>query len=33
MDFTHTEDRRMISDSLRRYLADQYGIEHRNKAA
>ncbi|WP_300528224.1 acyl-CoA dehydrogenase family protein [Maricaulis sp.] len=33
MDFTHTEDRRMISDSLRRYLADQYGIEHRNQAA
>jgi alkylation response protein AidB-like acyl-CoA dehydrogenase len=33
MDFNHTEDRRMISDSLRRYLADQYDWEFRNKVA
>ncbi|ABI66816.1 acyl-CoA dehydrogenase domain protein [Maricaulis maris MCS10] len=33
MDFTPTEDRRMIGDSLRRYLAEQYPIEHRNKVA
>lgn len=33
MDFNHTEDRRMISDSLRRYLADQYDNEFRNKVA
>ena len=29
MDFNHTEDRRMLADSLRRYLSDQYSIEHR----
>lgn len=29
MDFNHTEDRRMLSDSLRRYLNDQYPIEAR----
>ena len=33
MDFTHNEDRRMLSDSLRRYLTDQYPIEARNEAA
>ncbi|WP_323761838.1 acyl-CoA dehydrogenase [Maricaulis sp.] len=33
MDFTPTEDRRMIGESLRRYLAEQYPIEHRNKVA
>ena len=33
MDFNHTEDRRMISDSLRRYLAEQYDNEYRNKLA
>ncbi|MBO6796467.1 acyl-CoA dehydrogenase [Maricaulis sp.] len=33
MDFNHTEDRRMISDSLRRYLAEQYDNEFRNKIA
>lgn len=33
MDFNHTEDRRMISDSLRRYLAEQYDNEYRNKIA
>lgn len=33
MDFDLTEDRRMLSDTVSRYLADQYGIEHRNKVA
>ena len=33
MDFNHTEDRRMISDSLRRYLSEQYDNEFRNKIA
>ena len=33
MDFSHTEDRRMLADSLRRYLTDQYTIEERNAVA
>ncbi len=33
MDFTLTEDRRMLQDSLSRYLAEQYPVEHRNKVA
>lgn len=33
MDFNLTEDRRMLSDSLNRYLADKYPVEHRNKVA
>lgn len=33
MDFTLTEDRRMLSDSLNRFLADKYAFEHRNKVA
>jgi len=33
MDFTLTDDRRMLKDSLDRYLADKYTIEHRNKVA
>lgn len=33
MDFTPTDDRRMIADSLRRFLSDTYPIEHRNKVA
>lgn len=33
MDFKHTEDRRMLGDSLRRYLTDKYDIEQRNKSA
>ncbi|MEM7097219.1 MAG: acyl-CoA dehydrogenase [Pseudomonadota bacterium] len=33
MDFTHTEDRRMLADSLRRYFAEQYTIEERNAVA
>lgn len=33
MDFDLTEDRRMLADTLNRYLADQYTVEHRNKVA
>lgn len=33
MDFNLTEDRRMLSDTLIRYLAEQYQIEHRNSVA
>ena len=33
MDFNLTEDRRMLSDSLTRYLGDKYPVEHRNKIA
>ncbi|MHA6288774.1 acyl-CoA dehydrogenase family protein [Maricaulis sp. CAU 1757] len=33
MDFTPTDDRRMISDSLRRFLADNCTAEHRNRYA
>ena len=33
MNFTHTEDRRMLADSLQRYLAEQYPIEARNQVA
>ena len=33
MDFNYSDDRRMLSDSLRRYLAEQYDIEHRNAVA
>ncbi|MFT6452462.1 MAG: alkylation response protein AidB-like acyl-CoA dehydrogenase [Halocynthiibacter sp.] len=33
MDFNLTDDRRMLQDSLRRFLTDQYPIEHRNKIA
>lgn len=33
MDFTLTDDRRMLKDTLSRYLADKYQIEHRNKVA
>ncbi|MDQ7072006.1 MAG: acyl-CoA dehydrogenase family protein [Rhodobacterales bacterium] len=33
MDFDLTEDRRMLSDTLTRYLAEQYGFEHRNSVA
>jgi hypothetical protein len=31
MNFTHTEDRRMLADSLDRYLAEQYSLETRHK--
>jgi alkylation response protein AidB-like acyl-CoA dehydrogenase len=33
MDFNPTDDRRMIADSLRRFLANTYPVEHRNKVA
>lgn len=33
MDFNLTDDRRMLKDSLDRYLADQYSVEHRNAVA
>lgn len=33
MDFQHTEDRQMLADTLRRFLADRAPIEARNKAA
>ncbi|SFP35681.1 acyl-CoA dehydrogenase family protein [Sphingomonas rubra] len=33
MDFQHTEDRQMLADTLRRFLAERAGIEARNKAA
>ena len=33
MDFALSEDRQLLSDSLSRYLADQYPIEHRIKTA
>ena len=33
MNFTHTEDRRMLSDSLDRYLAEQYGFVERDHIA
>lgn len=31
MNFTHTEDRRMLADSLDRYVAEQYSLETRHK--
>lgn len=33
MDFQHSEDRQMLADTLRRFLADQAPIEARNRAA
>lgn len=33
MDFEHTEDRRMLEDTLRRYLTEQYDITTRNSVA
>ena len=33
MNFEPTEDRRMLSDTLRRFLGDEYGWEHRNAVA
>ena len=33
MDFSLTDDRRMLADTLARYLAEQYPIEHRNRVA
>ncbi len=31
MNFTHTEDRRMLADTLNRYVAEQYSIEARHR--
>jgi len=33
MNFEHTEDRRMLADSLNRFIAQEYTIETRNKIA
>ncbi len=33
MNFVHTEDRRMLADSLNRFIAEQYGMERRNQFA
>lgn len=33
MDFNYSDERRMLSDSLRGYLTDQYDVESRNKVA
>ncbi|KKK86163.1 hypothetical protein LCGC14_2766000, partial [marine sediment metagenome] len=33
MDFEQSDDRRMLADSLGRYLTDKYGIEARNGVA
>ena len=33
MNFEHTEDRRMLADTLNRFVAEQYGIEIRNHIA
>jgi alkylation response protein AidB-like acyl-CoA dehydrogenase len=33
MNFEHTEERRMLADSLNRFIAEQYHIEARNKTA
>jgi alkylation response protein AidB-like acyl-CoA dehydrogenase len=33
MNFQHTEDRRMLADSLNRFIAEQYGFDVRDKIA
>src|SRR5690606_18003746 len=33
MNFDHTEDRRMLSDMLKRYVAEQYGVAVRDRIA
>ncbi|MDA8519244.1 acyl-CoA dehydrogenase family protein [Acidovorax sp. NCPPB 4044] len=33
MNFEHTEDRRMLADTLNRFIAEQAGTEHRNRIA
>ena len=33
MNFEHTEDRRMLADSLNRFISEQYGFEARNRIA
>ncbi|CAB3681606.1 acyl-CoA dehydrogenase family protein [Paraburkholderia rhynchosiae] len=33
MDFQHTEDRRMLADTLNRFISEQYGFETRDRIA
>ncbi|WP_311224343.1 MULTISPECIES: acyl-CoA dehydrogenase family protein [unclassified Acidovorax] len=33
MNFEHTEDRRMLADTLNRFITEQVGTEHRNRVA
>ncbi len=33
MNFEHSDDRRMLADSLNRFIAEQYGFEHRDRIA
>ncbi|OZI31055.1 pimeloyl-CoA dehydrogenase small subunit [Bordetella genomosp. 10] len=33
MNFEHTEDRRMLADTLNRFISERYGIEARNRIA
>ena len=33
MNFEHTEDRRMLADTLDRFIAEQYGFETRDRIA
>ena len=33
MNFEHTEDRRMLADSLNRFVSERYGVETRNRIA
>ena len=33
MNFEHTEDRRMLADSLNRFIAEQYSFERRDRIA
>ncbi|WP_019938267.1 acyl-CoA dehydrogenase family protein [Bordetella sp. FB-8] len=33
MNFEHTQDRRMLADTLNRFISEQYGIETRNRIA
>lgn len=33
MNFQHTEDRRMLADTLNRFVSEQYGIDTRNRIA
>ncbi len=33
MNFQHTDDRRMLADTLDRFIAEQYGFEARDSAS
>ena len=33
MNFEHTEERRMLADSLNRFIAEQYSFEARDRIA